>query len=128
MIDPRSTSEVIDQPKYVYVCAPFRNESAGVMLKNVDFASNCGRWLLHNGQVPIVPHLLTVGLFGYNNDAGELNDRVQAYNKYLIDKCDAIYVFGPHVSDGMQYEVNYCKQTSKPVFFYPNFSEALPLR
>lgn len=100
----------------VYVCSPF----AGDTHKNILSARKYSRFVVNEGYIPITPHLL----FPQFLDDNIPKDRKLGlkFGNVLMDKCSEVWVFGEHISKGMECEI---KRAIKRKYKIRYFSEEL---
>lgn len=87
----------------VYICSPY----AGDIEQNVAAARRYCRYAVNAGYIPIAPHLLFPQFL---NDA-DPNERQLGlfFGNALMSKCSEVWVFGSHISAGMQAEISRAK-------------------
>ena len=87
----------------VYICSPY----AGDIEQNVAAAQRYCRYAVNAGYIPIAPHLLFPQFL---NDA-DPNERQLGlfFGNALMSKCSEVWVFGSHISAGMQAEISRAK-------------------
>lgn len=100
----------------VYVCSPF----AGDTHKNILSSRKYSRFVVNEGYIPITPHLL----FPQFLDDNIPKDRKLGlkFGNVLMDKCSEVWVFGEHISKGMECEI---KRAIKRKYKIRYFSEEL---
>ena len=87
----------------VYICAPY----AGEIEKNVKAAQEYSRFAVEKGYIPIAPHLLFPQFL---NDANPKERQLGLFfGNALMSKCSEVWVFGSHISAGMEAEINRAK-------------------
>ena len=87
----------------VYICSPY----AGEIEKNVKAAQEYSRFAVEKGYIPIAPHLLFPQFL---NDANPKERQLgQFFGNALMSKCSEVWVFGSHISAGMEAEINRAK-------------------
>ena len=93
----------------VYVCSPF----AGNIEQNVSRARTYCRFAVSEGMIPIAPHLH----FPQFLDDTDTEQRSLGlfFALVLLGKCDAVWVFGDHVSRGMSAEIAKAKRKGIPI-------------
>lgn len=107
--------------KKVYICSPFRDENEEKVNTNIKNAERYGQKVFEEkNDVPIVPHLFTVLLFGKDTKAKEINEAVTSMNDSLLLWCDYCVVCGDHISEGMKLEINLCLKNNIPLIFELN--------
>ena len=95
--------------KLIYVASPY----AGDIKKNMEYAKQACRAVMESGHAFFAPHLLYPAV---------LNDAVQEERQAGMDmgltmlfRCDELWVFGPHISSGMQAEIEEAERLRIPV-------------
>ena len=87
----------------VYICSPY----AGEIEKNVKAAQEYSRFAVEKGYIPIAPHLLFPQFL---NDANPKDRQIGLFfSNALMSKCSEVWVFGSHISAGMEAEINRAK-------------------
>ena len=87
----------------VYICSPY----AGEIEKNVKAAQEYSRFAVEKGYIPIAPHLLFPQFL---NDAKPKEWQLGLlFGNALMSKCSEVWVFGSHISAGMEAEINRAK-------------------
>lgn len=87
----------------VYICSPF----AGNIEKNVAAARTYSRFAVEHGYIPITPHLL----FPQFLDDSDPKERELGlfFGNAIMSKCSEVWVFGSHISSGMEAEIKRAK-------------------
>lgn len=87
----------------VYICSPY----AGDIKANIAAARRYSRFAVDKGYIPIAPHLL----FPQFLDDADPKERQLGlfFGNALMSKCSEIWVFGSHISTGMEAEINRAK-------------------
>lgn len=87
----------------VYICSPF----AGDIDTNVKAARAYSRFAVEAGYIPIAPHLLFPQFL---NDADPQERQLGLFfGNTLMSKCSEVWVFGKHISPGMEAEIERAK-------------------
>ena len=87
----------------VYICSPY----AGDIDTNIDAARRYSRFAVEQGYIPIAPHLLFPQFL---NDANAKERRLGLFfGNALMSKCSEVWVFGSHISAGMEAEIKRAK-------------------
>lgn len=87
----------------VYICSPY----AGEIEKNVKAAQEYSRFAVEKGYIPIAPHLLFPQFL---NDANPKERQLGLFfGNALMSNCSEVWVFGSHISAGMEAEINRAK-------------------
>ena len=90
----------------VYICSPY----AGDVEKNVEAAQKYSRFAVDKGYIPIAPHLLFPQFL---NDANPKERQLGLFfGNALMSKCAEVWVFGSHISPGMEAEIKRAKWKS----------------
>ena len=77
----------------VYICSPYAQEYS--------------RFAVEKGYIPIAPHLLFPQFL---NDANPKERQLGLFfGNALMSKCSEVWVFGSHISAGMEAEINRAK-------------------
>lgn len=87
----------------IYICSPF----AGDIEKNVAAARSYSRFAVEQGYIPIAPHLL-FPQFLNDNDPKE-RELGLSFGNAIMSKCSEVWVFGSHISPGMETEIKRAK-------------------
>lgn len=87
----------------VYICSPF----AGNIEKNVAAARTYSRFAVEHGYIPITSHLL----FPQFLDDSDPKERELGlfFGNAIMSKCSEVWVFGSHISSGMEAEIKRAK-------------------
>ena len=83
----------------VYICSPF----AGDTEKNVAAARTYSRFAVEQGYIPIAPHLLFPQFLNDTNP--KERELGLFFGNALMSKCSEIWVFGSHISSGVEAEI-----------------------
>lgn len=87
----------------VYICSSY----AGDIDTNIDAARRYSRFAVEQGYIPIAPHLLFPQFL---NDANPKERRLGLFfGNALMSKCSEVWVFGSHISAGMEAEIKRAK-------------------
>lgn len=87
----------------VYICSPF----AGDIEKNVATARTYSRFAVEQGYIPIAPHLLFPQFL--NDSDPKERELGLFFGNAIMSKCSEIWVFGNHISSGMEAEIKRAK-------------------
>jgi hypothetical protein len=98
--------------KKVFVCSPYR----GDIVKNTKRAAYAAKILCDCGYMPIVPHLY----FPQFLDENDPFERIRGieYGIELMKDCDLLWLLGPEITSGMEYELEVAKEIRIPVRMY----------
>ena len=87
----------------VYICSPFSGDVEG----NVKNARRYSRFAVDKGYIPIAPHLLFPQfLTDHEPKERELG---LFFGNAIMSKCSEVWVFGSHISSGMEAEIKRAK-------------------
>lgn len=86
----------------VYICSPFSGDISG----NIDRARRYSRFAVDSKAIPLAPHLL-FPQFMYESTEREL---AVFMDMVLLGRCEEVWVFGSHISDGMAVEIEKAKR------------------
>jgi len=95
--------------KLVYVCSPY----AGDIVGNTERAKGYSRQVVDAGFVPVTPHLL------YPQFIDEATEREKGLfcGMALLEMCAEVWVFGDHISSGMEAEIRRARELDKRVMY-----------
>jgi len=98
--------------KKVFVCSPYR----GDIEKNTKKAAYAARIICGCGYMPVVPHLY----FPQFLDENDQHERIQGIELgiELMKDCDLIWLLGPEITAGMEYELEAAREIRIPVRMY----------
>lgn len=88
----------------VYICSPFSGDVEG----NVAAARRYSRFAVDKGYIPITPHLLFPQFL--DDDKPEERELGLGFGNTLMGKCAEVWVFGSHISSGMEAEIKRAKR------------------
>lgn len=94
----------------IYVCHPFRAKDLDGIKDNINKAIEWGKRLHEQGFTPLVPHINSQVLFGFEGD----NETVTEYDNDLLFACDIMAVCGSRISEGMKHEIELCEEWGIP--------------
>ena len=87
----------------VYICSPY----AGNVSENVENARRYSRFAVDNGYIPVAPHLLFLQFL--NDDIPKERQLGLFFGNAIMSKCTEVWVFGEHISAGMEAEIKRAK-------------------
>lgn len=102
----------------VYICSPY----SGNVENNVELARALCAHAVARRKIPLAPHLL----FPQFMDDTYASDRELAmfFNRILLSKCEAIWVYTARVSAGMRTEIEWAHHLELPItYFDADFEE-----
>ena len=87
----------------VYICSPY----AGDIEANAAAARRYSRFAVEQGCIPIAPHLLFPQFL---NDTDPKERQLGLFlGNALMSKCTEVWIFGSHISPGMEAEIKRAK-------------------
>ncbi|HAT1138353.1 TPA: DUF4406 domain-containing protein [Corynebacterium striatum] len=102
----------------VYICSPY----SGDVETNVELARAFCAHAVTRCSIPLAPHLLFPQFMDDTNpDEREL---AMFFNRVLLSKCEAIWVYTARVSAGMRVEIEWAHHLEMPIkYFDADFEE-----
>lgn len=88
--------------KKVYICAPLGGDVKG----NLEKVKRYTRYALICGTAPVVPHFYALCLDDHNQKERNIG---MAAGLGMLWFCDELWIFGYEITEGMQAEINFCK-------------------
>ena len=104
--------EQFSRLKLIYVCSPF----AGNVEYNTSRAKGYSRYVMSKGFIPLAHHLLLPQFL--DDEDKEEREMGLTYALFLLGKCDAIWVFGRKITNGMQGEIKRAKRYGIPIKYF----------
>ena len=104
--------------KLIYVCSPCRGNppySRTQTEENIRDARFYCKLIFVKGYIPIAPHAFYQGLL--SDDTPEHRAKAIEIGLNLLSKCDALWVFGTEISEGMKTEIARAKVFGIPVLY-----------
>ena len=104
--------------KLIYVCSPCRGIPPYSVTKTEENIRNARFYckaILVKGYIPIAPHAFYQGLL--SDDTPEQRAKAIEIGLNLLQKCDALWVFGETISEGMKTEIARAKVFGIPVLY-----------
>ena len=102
----------------VYICSPY----AGDTETNIEIAREFCATAVARRVIPLAPHLL-FPQFMDDTDPDE-RELAMAFNRVLLSKCEAMWVYTGHVSRGMRAEIEWGRELELPIhYFNADFQE-----
>ncbi len=96
----------------VYICSPY----AGDVSENVENARKYSRFAVDSGYIPFTPHLLFPQFL--NDDNPKERQLGLLFGNALMSKCSEVWVFGSHISAGMDAEIRRAKWKNYRLRFF----------
>lgn len=101
-----------------YICSPY----SGDVQANTALAREFCAFAVAAGQIPLAPHLF-FPQFMDDTDPDE-RELAMAFNRVLLSKCEAMWVYTGHVSRGMRAEIEWARELELPIhYFNADFQE-----
>lgn len=94
--------------KLIYVCTPYSASTVNELFENLELAKRVCQRVLTENDVPVAPHLYFPRLTR-SKEAG-INCSVK-----LLEKCDAVYVSGGRITQGMAKEIEIAASLGIPI-------------
>ena len=101
----------------VYICSPY----AGDVETNVQKARRYCRFAVDKGYIPIAPHLLFTQFL--NDDNPKERQLGIFFGNAVMSKCSEVWVFGEHISNGMEAEIKRAKWKNYRLRYFNEDSE-----
>lgn len=101
----------------VYICSPY----AGDVETNVQKARRYCRFAVDKGYIPIAPHLLFTQFL--NDDNPKERQLGIFFGNAVMSKCSEVWVFGEHISNGMEAEIKRAKWKNYQLRYFNEDSE-----
>lgn len=101
-----------NEMKKIFVCSPYR----GNIEKNTKRAAFVARVICNCGYIPVVPHLY----FPQFLDDKDQFERIRGieFGIELMKECDQLWLLGPEITKGMEYELEVAKEIRIPVILH----------
>lgn len=94
----------------VYICSPY----AGDVEINTEKAKRYSRFAVENMAIPFAPHLLMPQYM----DEGTERELALRMGIIFLSKCEQVWVFGEHISNGMAYEIRKATGMEKKIRYF----------
>ena len=102
----------------VYICSPY----AGDTETNVEIAREFCATAVARRVIPLAPHLLFPQFMNDTDPAD--HELAMFFNRVLLSKCEAIWVYTARVSVGMRAEIEWAHHLELPInYFDADFEE-----
>ena len=99
----------------VFVCSPYRADTAIERQAHLDIAVRICRRVLRWGDIPLAPHLLYPAYGLLNDDDPAERERGLAINRRWIEQCDVLVYYAPKITSGMQLELKVARALNKTI-------------
>ncbi|WP_141604606.1 DUF4406 domain-containing protein [Terrilactibacillus laevilacticus] len=98
--------------KKVFVCSPYHGDTK----KNTEKAAFAAQILSESGHMPVVPHLYFPNFL----DDNDQYERIRGIELgiELMKECNLLWLLGPSITPGMEYELEVAKEIQIPVRMY----------
>ena len=103
---------MMNEMKKIFVCSPY----SGNIEQNTKRAVFAAKVICNCGDLPIVPHLYFPRFLNENDQYERI--RGIEYGIELMKGCDQLWLLGPVISRGMEYELKAAKEIRIPVILY----------
>ena len=94
----------------VYICSPY----AGDVEMNAENARKYSRFAVESMAIPFAPHLL---MPQYMDETTE-RDLALRMGFIFLGKCEQVWVFGEHITNGMAYEIRRATGMGKKIRYF----------
>lgn len=101
----------------VYICSPY----SGDVETNVDAARQYSRFAVEQGYIPVAPHLLFPQFL--NEESPKERQLGLFFGNALMSKCSEVWVFGDHISPGMEAEIRRARWKNYRLRYFTNNCE-----
>ena len=101
----------------VYICSPY----SGDVETNVDAARQYSRFAVEQGYIPVAPHLLFPQFL--NEESPKERQLGLFFGNALMSKCSEVWVFGDHISPGMEAESRRARWKNYRLRYFTNNCE-----
>jgi len=96
----------------IYVCSPY----AGDTEYNISRAKGYCRFVVSKGNIPLATHLHFPQFM--DDDDKEQRKLGLEFALFLLGKCNAVWVFGKKVTEGMAREIKEAKKRNIPIKYF----------
>lgn len=103
----------------VYICSPYRGNTN----ENIENARKYSRFAVAHHSIPIAPHLLFPQFL--DDTLREERQTALLMNHVLLTKCVELWVFGSHISEGMEQEIKWAKHRHMPIRYFTEEMEEI---
>ena len=113
----------------VYICSPFRPVSEEPARaeeekkQNVERTKTACSLVTKRGLLPIAPHLFFPQFL--DDDNPKERKMGMLFGRELLCGCDAVWVFGDRISEGMEAEIKQAKASDIPVRYFDEPEKAV---
>ena len=108
--------------QWVYIASPYR----GDVERNVTAAKKYALFAVQQNKIPLCPHIYFTQFLDDNIES----ERKQGLNLALqwLQRCNELWVFGSHISSGMQAELTAARKWNIRVRFFDENCEEVAAR
>ena len=103
----------------VYICSPY----SGDIDINVKNAQRYSRFAVDKGYLPIAPHLLFPQFM--NDAVPKERELGMFFGNVMMSKCAEVWVFGDHISEGMESEIKRAKWKKHRIRYFSDKCEEI---
>ena len=93
-----------------YICCPYR----GDVQANIEKAREYAKFAVREGFIPMAWHLLFDGVVDEETE----RDLAMFMDLVMLGKCPQVWVFGSHITEGMQREIETAERQQKVVRYF----------
>lgn len=93
-----------------YICCPYR----GDVQANIEKAREYAKFAVREGFIPMACHLLFDGVVDEETE----RDLAMFMDLVMLGKCPQVWVFGSHITEGMQREIENAERQQKVVRYF----------
>ena len=102
----------------VYICSPYSGDTKA----NINLACRFCSFAVAARKIPLAPHLHYPQFM--NDQDADQRELAMFFNRVLLAKCEAIWVYTSRVSPGMRLEISWAHQLELPIkYFDSDFKE-----
>ena len=101
----------------IYICSPY----AGDVETNVDAARRYSRFAVEQGYIPVAPHLLFPQVL--SEESPKERQLGLFFGNALMSKCSEVWVFGDHISPGMEAKIRRARWKNYRLRYFTNNCE-----
>lgn len=98
--------------KMIFVCSPYRGDIEG----NIARAHRYCRFVARSEAVPMAPHTIFTQWLD-DNDKEEREAGIYL-GLEVLSRCDEVWVFGRHITEGMSKEITTAYSLQKPILYF----------
>lgn len=103
----------------VFICSPLAGDIEG----NLENVRRYSKFAVREGAIPFAPHLLYPQILD-EEDKSQRNLGI-FFGLVVMGKCDQLWVFGDHISSGMNVEIMKAKKRGMPIRYFSSQCEEM---